>query len=122
MIGNKNITMTIQDKLLSINRIKLPVETLEIIKSYAFYDFNIEKKKHKETYHQTSREISNSISKGSPLIGDIIFPNSIYRMFITKNRNLVLQYVICRICGNYKCAESGMYTQIACFCQIENQV
>jgi len=113
-------TITTINKILSVNSIKLPAEMLEIVKSYVFYNLNVEKKKHNETYIKTLNNISNSISKCSPLIGDMMFPNSIYRMFISNSRKLIMQYIICRKCGNYKCAESGMYTQIACFCDVEN--
>lgn len=109
----------IKNKLLVINKFNLPSEILNLVKTYAFYDYNEEKKKHKVFYSPVIDEINSCILR----IRNLLFENNfwiteetVFWMFMNINRTVILQSVFCKRCGDYVESSSGLYQRISCFC------
>ena len=112
-----------KNKLLHINRLHLPSEILNLVKSYAFYDYNEEKKKHKVLYSPGIDEINHFIIR----VTDRILENSYgytedatYWMFMNINRTVILHDVFCKKCGDYVESSCGLHPRITCFCNVAN--
>ena len=106
---------TIQ-KLVCINHIKLPHELLNIVKSYAFYNINKEKKKHSILYSH----VINDVNRSKTTI--TYWSNNCYYFFMSPNREIILNTLYCNDCGQYLMADSQMYRVISCFCTVNQEL
>jgi hypothetical protein len=101
-------------KLLHINRINVPSDILNIIKSFVFYNIDKEKEKH-FALHSNSIKILKQVNL--KYFNSFYREYAIYRSFVIPNCTITMAE-LCEICGGFLMCDTGFDYRIACFCDI----